>query len=418
MRPEYNLAHSNSGPGFSGRIRVLHESQGAGMSGRILARSIALVSLAFLAFPASFALAVNGSVAGNVAVVDTPGKAYGYSTYNGTWTDVTLDAMGMSRLAGDYLGYVRTPFRLYSFNSTNDHWYFSNFTGTPLGESTLGATTIFWSSNAAYAIASLWTTWRMQTWQNQEQPLGGGSCGSFALVWTPLRAYAFHSASGQWMPQTLNEGISGGITCNNFGLVWTPSAVYSFDPYPGGWVPVDLGLTDGISVTGEGNVAMAWSAEGAVAYSAVYDAWFPADNESTILDGAARGELALFWSASEAWVFDATTALWSDIELEQPGGGGGKPDEPMDIGFSVTPNPAQSDDQVYLQLPGGREWEVEVFDVAGRRVRAFRPETAGTAVQVQWDRTDDGGHRLAAGSYWVRARSEESVEVRRLLLMN
>lgn len=389
------------------------------MSRRGLALLTAVVSLGLLPCFCGRALARGGAACGNVAVVDAGAKAYGYSGYSEAWTPVTLDASAEVRLAAENLGYVRTPFRVYSFNPTNSHWYWSNITGTPLGESALGSTTIFWSSDAAYAIASLWSIWRSRSWENGEQPVGGGSCGSFALVWTQHHAYAFHSATGQWMSQSLNEGISGGITCDNFGLVWTPQSVYSYDPSPGSWVPIDLGLTYGISVTGEGNVALAWSTDHAEAYSSAFDAWFPADGADRILDGTARGNLALFWSAAEAWVFDANNGTWNRVEIDIPPDGGGKPVDPVDVGsgFSVHPNPAPSD-RVQLQLPGGKEWEVEVFDVGGRRVRSFRPETGASALRIDWDRTDDSGLRLAAGSYWIQARSEESVEVRRVLLLN
>lgn len=365
------------------------------------------------------AFAGGGAASGNVAVVDAGTKAYGYSGYSGTWTAADLDAPAETRLAGDNLGYVRTSSRVHSFNPTNSRWYGSAYSGNALGESTLGATSIFWSTHAAYAIASLWSIWRDHPWEAGEVPQGGGSCGCFALVWTQHHAHAFHSASGQWMTQPLEQPISGGITCQDFGLVWTPQTVYSFDPFPGGWVPLALGFTHGISVTGEGNVALAWSADHAEAYSGTFDAWFPADGSSPILDGIARGNLALFWSASDAWVFDASTGLWSGVEIEGGSAGAMEPLEPgsLESGLAVRPNPAVGD-QIQFELPGGPTWEVEIFDVTGRQVRSLRPADATSPHRIEWNRTDETGLRVPAGMYWVRARSEEAVEVRRLSLWN
>lgn len=377
---------------------------------------VGIVAL-ILAAGLSDSLAQSGDACGNVAIVDTPVKAYGYSATNQLWTSTALDAAAVDRLAGEYLGYVRTPFRIYSYNSTNDHWYWTNYSGEPLGVSSEGATTIFWTSNSAYAIASLWSTWRTRSWQGGETPLGGGSCGTFALVWTEGHAYAFHSASGQWMPQSLDDPVSGGITCENFGLVWTPTAVYSYNPYPGGWVPLDLGLTQGISVTGDGNVALAWSTNRAEAYSSMYDAWFSLEGSGPILGGAASGNLALCWRAGAASVFDVNTGEWSQVALETGGPGGDKPPEEIDQHFRIHPNPASSD-RLQLSLPGDQEWTVEVFDVSGRQVQTLRAERSGLHTNLEWNRTDQGGRRLAAGTYWMRARSPKAVEVRRVLLLN
>lgn len=363
------------------------------------------------------ARAQTGAARGNVAIIDAAAKAYGYSAMSQLWTATSLDAAAVERLAGDHLGYVRTPFRIYSFNSTNDHWYWANYTGEPLGASTAGATTIFWTSNSAYAIASLWSTWRIRPWQGGETPRGGGSCGTFALAWTENHAYAFHSASGQWMTQALSEPISGGITCENFGLVWTPSFVYSFNPYPGGWVPLSLGLPEGISVTGDGSVALAWSASHAEAYSALFDSWFPFDSASPLLGGAASGNLALLWSAAGASVFDVNTGEWSGVQIDTGGPGGDKPPDEIDQHFRIHPNPASSD-RLQLSLPGDQEWTVEVFDVGGRQVQSLRAQRSGVTTTLDWDRTDGQGRRLAAGTYWMRARSPKAVEVRRVLLLN
>ena len=47
--------------------------------------------------------------------------------------------------------------------------------------------------------------------------------------------------------------------------------------------------------------------------------------------------------------------------------------------------------------------QLEIYDVAGRRVRSLvnQSATAGT-YRLQWDRRDEGGRDVAAGVYYSR----------------
>ncbi len=360
-----------------------------------------------------------GAANGNVAIVDTPVKAYGYSGHTQTWTEIDLDSPALVRASSEHLGYVRTLTQIHSFHSNNQRWNSSQITGVPLGESTRGATSVCWTTNAGYATASLWTVWKPVSWPDGEEPIDGGSCGNFALVWTKHHAYAFHSASGTWTPQAMAEPISGGITCDGFGLVWTPEAVYSFDPTPGIWISRELGGSTGVSVTGGGSVALAWSPTSAEAYSGILDAWYSLPDAQGVVAGVAQGNLALLWSEDTAWVFDANTGLWQSVALEGGAGGDHPPKDPPEVTrwLRAGPNPAAGR-RVELSLPGDEAWEVAVFDVAGRCVRRFQsPACAGTA-RLVWDGADEDGRPVAAGTYWIRAHAAESIEARRIVLTN
>ena len=388
-----------------------------------VAARAAVAGLCLLLGPA-LAQAQDGAAGEQVAIVDTPTHAYGYSAYSGTWTSTTLEAPAAVRLAGGALGYLRSGLRIHAFNATNAHWYGSTYSGYAMGESAEGSTLIFWSSEAAYAIASLWTIWRSQPFTG-ELPIGGGSAGTFGLVWTSHDAYAFHSASGQWMRQALDGGCRGGITLPNLGLVWTPSALYTFDPTPGGWVALDLGEPDGISVAAASGIALAWSAQGAVAYTNTLDLWIPLEGDVSIAGGAVDGGIGIVWNRQQASAFDAATGLWTTTPVA------GMPDSPpppkdipvdLDPGsggftFRIGPNPARGD-HLRLQLPPGIGRDVQIFDAAGRVVRSWQAAGSAGGPVLSWDRTDDTGRQVPAGVYWARAQAEDAVEVRRIVLLD
>lgn len=389
--------------------------------------------------------AQSGAAGTQVAIVDTPSHAYGYSSYEGTWTATALDAAAEARLAGGAMGYLRTPISLYAFNAANGRWTSSPYAGLPEGESAEGSTVLFWSSETVYAIASLWAAWRSQS-LGGEAPLGGGSAGTFGLAWTAHHAWAFHSASGQWMHQPLPEGCSGGITLPDLGLVWSASALYTFDPVPGGWVALDLGSPEGISVTAASGIALAWSAHSAVAYSSALDAWIPLEGDAALSGGTAGGGLGLVWSHDRAWAFESGTGLWSETLIEgmpdppppvkdtpmdhdpnagkatAPGGlteGGvaGGPAVGATPGFTLYPNPVAAE-QVHLALPPGGERQIRIFDAAGRAVRTWTAPASARATILTWDRTGEDGTPLAAGVYWARAESRDAVDVRKLVLLD
>ena len=62
--------------------------------------------------------------------------------------------------------------------------------------------------------------------------------------------------------------------------------------------------------------------------------------------------------------------------------------------------------------------EVEVYDPAGRRVRALAEGThaAGTS-ELVWDLRDDQGRPLRAGTYLVRAQTREHDTLRRVTVI-
>ena len=92
--------------------------------------------------------------------------------------------------------------------------------------------------------------------------------------------------------------------------------------------------------------------------------------------------------------------------------GEGAPQAPVPVGeaslsFSRPyPNPARGATSFRITIPGnvqGAKLRVEVFDVAGRRVRSLvdRIASQGTA-QVEWNLLNNSGRRVASGMYLMR----------------
>ncbi len=69
-------------------------------------------------------------------------------------------------------------------------------------------------------------------------------------------------------------------------------------------------------------------------------------------------------------------------------------------------------------LPRAGEATLEVFDLAGRRVRVLTsgPRPAGPA-SVAWDLGDERGTRVRSGVYLVRAHAAGAEAVRRVVVL-
>ncbi len=376
---------------------------------------LAIGVLACLLVAARPAGAFVGTARGHVGLIDTNSKAYGFSSFSGQWTTVTLSGPAQTRLAADYLGYLRTAERLYCYNSTNDHWYSTAYTGQVRGECLCGATAVVWTTTRMHAIASIWAIWRSLPFQPDETPLGGGSASSFGLFWTNKRGYAFHSASGTWMPQPVGARSICGLANDGFGLLWNDEAAFSYDPTPGGWMTLDLGEMEGISAAGGGSVGLVWGGSRAQAYSGTLDTWNLFDNTEPYLGGAAGGDVAILWDTSRAHCYNAESDTWSSVTLlVDPAGLG---DLTGAGAFFIRPNPSMG--AVTFGLPAPGTWKVEIYDVNGAMIRRLETKTREPGELLHWDGLDTEQHPVAAGTYWARAESEsKQVEARRLVVLH
>ncbi len=92
---------------------------------------------------------------------------------------------------------------------------------------------------------------------------------------------------------------------------------------------------------------------------------------------------------------------------------------PVEIALAgATPNPMRGPGQVEFSLPARARARLEIYDIAGRRVRALldRELEPGRHV-VAWDGTGEDGAWLGAGLYWVRLEAGGRVLTRRVTLL-
>ncbi len=82
------------------------------------------------------------------------------------------------------------------------------------------------------------------------------------------------------------------------------------------------------------------------------------------------------------------------------------------------PNPARHGTRWAYVLPQAAMVQVDVFDVAGRHVRAIASgQRAAGRGELDWDLRDDAGAPVAAGLYLVRARLGGPAWTRRLMVV-
>lgn len=72
----------------------------------------------------------------------------------------------------------------------------------------------------------------------------------------------------------------------------------------------------------------------------------------------------------------------------------------------ITPNPARTSVR-FLFFPRNQEQiNLKIYNITGRLVKQFNNLTLPPLSQIVWDRTDDAGHALPAGIYFVEAKSQ------------
>lgn len=98
------------------------------------------------------------------------------------------------------------------------------------------------------------------------------------------------------------------------------------------------------------------------------------------------------------------------------GGSAGAPSRAALLGH--WPNPVREGARISFALPAGaRDASLDLFDAAGRRVRALGVNWAAGTHTVEWDGRDDAGAKVRAGCYWYRLRAGDVKLSRRLVVV-
>jgi hypothetical protein len=85
------------------------------------------------------------------------------------------------------------------------------------------------------------------------------------------------------------------------------------------------------------------------------------------------------------------------------------------FGLFVSPNPANGRAVLRYSLHENTSSTIEVFDLAGRLVRALAAR--GAEGTILWDGKDGAGRDVAAGVYFVRAADRDPAETKRVILI-
>jgi len=141
----------------------------------------------------------------------------------------------------------------------------------------------------------------------------------------------------------------------------------------------------------------------------------PGTTQSYVLEGLEVG--VTYYIAIKASDQAGNWSAMSNVVTRVPQDAPGSP-VAVPLTFSAPwPNPAQQLSRFACSLPVGAQVRVEVFDVAGRRVRllADEPRAAGLG-EMSFDLRDDRGGQLAEGVYLVRAQLGRTIFTRRLVI--
>jgi subtilisin family serine protease len=99
----------------------------------------------------------------------------------------------------------------------------------------------------------------------------------------------------------------------------------------------------------------------------------------------------------EPTVEGQTTVAWIPQTVVDAGG------PAASTRFTFFPNPAPGGGQVTFAVPAGAVREVQIFDLAGRRVGTAAVRTSGQTAVARWTARDRDGRTVAPGVYFVRA---------------
>lgn len=82
-----------------------------------------------------------------------------------------------------------------------------------------------------------------------------------------------------------------------------------------------------------------------------------------------------------------------------------------------SPNPTASIARFTLEGARAAQARVEIFDFAGRRVRELPTQLSGAREEITWDLADEAGRPVHDGIYFVRAKVDRRISVRRVVVL-
>ena len=133
---------------------------------------------------------------------------------------------------------------------------------------------------------------------------------------------------------------------------------------------------------------------------------FLSSADDTVLTDASAPGTALYYIVTAYDVHANQSAPSNEASVQALTGIGNTPLITTLTVLQNQPNPFAGTTDLRVGLPANSDLSIEVFDVAGRRVRtqSLAHQTAGWRT-IPFDGRDDGGHSLASGVYFYRVRA-------------
>ena len=113
----------------------------------------------------------------------------------------------------------------------------------------------------------------------------------------------------------------------------------------------------------------------------------------------------------------------SEIQALYYEGGWTDVDEPANtsINFRVSqnyPNPFNPSTTIEFSLNSPEKVTINIYDINGRLIRnLFNEELVAGTYTALWEGTDNFGNRVASGTYFYRINSENSYDVKKMILL-
>jgi hypothetical protein len=292
------------------------------------------------------------------------------------------------------------------------------------------------------------------SWCRQGLILNGESVASIAEYLRPGFLSEFAGAAFECAPYSEEDcpGGSAEDTSSCVQLIGSPEGAYGIegDLYAfGNACPQELDFSVLLPVLGVGNKSwfdydMSGPKE-AVDFAQIVFERLDYQNYKTVVDGFSYHHLTQSFDGSSCsgdtagiigaiaaeidstlqWIHDGSLPFCDYLPCingQEPCGTAHVPGDVAAVEVSrlypVRPNPFNPRGVILFSLGEGASVEVSIFDASGRRVREILREQRDAGLhQVLWDMTDDQGHRVANGVYWVQMRTPNYASSKRLLLL-
>jgi hypothetical protein len=233
---------------------------------------------------------------------------------------------------------------------------------------------------------------------------GFTSAGTFATGSVPVSTFPWDTDGDGWVDLVSTDYAGGGISVlRNLGngTTFAPALALPAGAQPHGLWSVDLdgdGRLDLVTANSGGSDLTLFRNAG----GGVFDGGTPLAAGSTpyaVVGGDWNGDGRVDLAAVNRTSGDLTLLLNGVATAAEP-----LPADPAAAGIAAAwPNPFRHSVEVRFDLAAPSRAALGIYDVRGRRVADLAQGSLGSgAHRVVWDGTDEAGHRVAAGVYFVR----------------